>query len=365
MVTRSDLPPLENYINYLKKIWTSRQLTNNGEFVQLLERKLEKYLKVKNLLLVANGTLALQLALKSFHHKGEVITTPFTFATTTNVIVWEGLTPVFSDIDSETFNIDPNDVERKITDKTVAILAVHIFGNPCYVEQLQEIADKHNLELIYDAAHAFGVEYKNQSVLNFGKISAMSFHATKVFNTAEGGALVINDDELYKKMMPLRDHGFKFENEVVVPGLNAKMNEFQASLGLCNLEYIDEKIRLRRMIYEYYKKKLSGMNVKFQKITASNYNFIYMPVCFENIEKRDRIYLELTKNGIKTKKYFCPLTVDFNYFKEENKNFGEKFNLKNAHDISNRVLCLPIYPDLETSSIDEIINIIKDIYYPR
>lgn len=358
-VTKSDLPPLEEYIEYLKKIWSSRWLTNNGEFVRLLERRLEEYLKVKNLGLVANGTLALQLALKALEIKGEVITTPFTFPATTNVILWEGLTPVFADIDHETFNIDPEDVEKKITDKTSAILAVHVYGNSCYVDELQEIADRYNLKLIYDAAHAFGVEYNNQSVLNYGDISILSFHATKLFHTIEGGAIIVKDEKLFDKLKLLRNFGIKLEEEVVLPGINAKMNEFQAVMGLCNLEDIDEKIRFREKIYEHYKEKLTNTSVKFQKIIASKYNYSYMPVCFENIEKRDEIYLELVKNGIKPRKYFYPLTVYFDYFKDKSINLVEKYGLNVAFDVANRVLCLPLYPDLEIVDVDKIISIIK------
>lgn len=358
-VTKSDLPDLGEYIEYLQKIWASRWLTNNGEFVQLLERRLEEYLKVKNLGLVANGTLALQLALKALDIKGEVITTPFTFATTTNVILWEGLTPVFADIDPETFNINPKDVEKKITDKTTAILAVHVYGNPCYVEELQEIADKYNLKLIYDAAHAFGVEYKNQSVLNYGDLSTLSFHATKVFNTIEGGAIIIKDEELFEKLKLLINHGIKSEEEVVIPGINAKMNEFQAAMGLCNLENIDEKIQLRKKIYEHYVGELADTTVKFQKIIASNYNYIYMPLCFEDTKKRNGIYSELIKNGIMPRKYFYPLTVDFDYFKEKGVNLVEKHSLNVASDITNRVLCLPLYPDLEMAAVDNIVSIIN------
>jgi len=358
-VTKSDLPSLEKYVEYLKKIWSNRWLTNNGELVQLLEKKLEEYLKVKNLVLVANGTLALQLAIKALDIKGEIITTPFTFSATTNVILWEGLKPVFADIDPGTFNIDPEDVEKKITNKTSAILAVHVYGNPCYIEELQEITDKYNLKLIYDAAHAFDVEYKNQSVLNYGGISTLSFHATKVFHTIEGGAFVVKDKELYEKLKLLRNHGIKSEEEVVLPGINAKMNEFQAAMGLCNLEEIDEKIRLRKKIYEHYKEGLVDMPVKFQKLIASKYNYIYMPVCFENSKKRDEVYSELIKNEIKPRKYFYPLTVNFDYFKQEGTNLVEKYGLKVASDIANRILCLPLYPDLKMEAVDKIISIIK------
>ncbi|MGC8913893.1 MAG: DegT/DnrJ/EryC1/StrS family aminotransferase [Thermoplasmata archaeon] len=360
-VTKSDLPPLEKYVEYLKKIWASRWLTNNGEFVQLLEKKLKEYLKVKNLVLAANGTLVLHLAIKALNLKGEVITTPFTFSATTNVILWEGLKPVFADIDPKTFNIDPGDVERKITDKTSAILAVHVYGNPCYVEELQDIADKHNIKLIYDAAHAFGVEYKNQSVLNYGDISTLSFHATKVFHTIEGGAIVVKDENLLEKLLLLRNHGIKSEEEVILPGTNAKMNEFQAVMGLCNLENIDEKIQLRKERYEYYKEELSELPVKFQKIIASKYNYIYMPVIFENAKKRNEIYTELLKNGIKSRKYFYPLTVNFDYFKNSCVNLIEKYGLSVSSDIASRVLCLPLYPDLELQVVDEIIDIVKKI----
>jgi dTDP-4-amino-4,6-dideoxygalactose transaminase len=361
-VTKSVLPPLEKYVEYLKRIWSTRWLTNDGELVQLLEKKLKEYLKIKNLVLVSNGTLALHLALKALNLKGEVITTPFTFVATTNVILWEKLKPVFADIDSETFNIDPREVEKKITEKTSAILAVHVYGNPCYVEELQEIANEHDLKLIYDAAHAFGIEYENQPITNYGDLSTLSFHATKVFNTIEGGAIIAKDEELVKKLRVLRNHGIKSEEEVVLPGTNAKMNEFQAAMGLCNLEEIDEKIKLRRKIYEHYKEKLSDFDeIKFQKVKASKYNYIYMPVCFKNFEKRNQIYSELLKNGIKSRKYFYPLTVNSNYFKEKGVDLVKKYNLRNASDVADRVLCLPLYPDLEMFSIDSIISIVSRV----
>jgi dTDP-4-amino-4,6-dideoxygalactose transaminase len=361
-VTKSDLPPLEKYMDYLRKIWATRWLTNDGEFVQLLRKRLEEYLKVKNLVLMSNGTLALQITLKALDLKGEVITTPFTFVATTNVILWEGLTPVFADINPETFNLNPEEVEKKITKRTSAILAVHVYGNPCYVEELQEIAKKYNLKLIYDAAHAFGVEYKNQSVLNYGDASILSFHATKVFNTIEGGAIVARDEKITEKLKLLRNHGIKSEEEIVLPGINAKMNEFQAVMGLCNLEEIDAKIQLRKKIYEYYKEKLSKTKkIKFQKMMASKYNYIYMPVCFKIAKKRDQIYSELLKNGIKARKYFHPLTINSNYFKEKGVNLIEKYNLKNASGVADRILCLPLYPDLGTSSVDNIISIVTHL----
>lgn len=356
-VTKSDLPPIENYVEYLRQIWDTRWLTNNGELLQRFEYELKKYLEISNLFSLNNGTLALQVSLKALCLKGEVITTPFTFIATTNAIVWEGLTPIFADIDPETFNIDPKDVERKITNNTSAILAVHTYGNPCNIEELQEIADKYNIKLIYDAAHAFGVQYKNQSVLSYGDISTLSFHATKVFHTIEGGAIVTKNEELFEKMKLLINHGIRSEESFAAAGTNAKMNEFQAAMGLCNLESIDEKIMSRKKKYMKYVKGLSDSTVQFQKIVSSRYNYSYMPVCFENNNIRDEIYLKLINSGIKTRKYFFPLTLSADYF--GNENLVENYGLNFAYDVSNRILCLPLYSDLEDEVINNIIEIIK------
>lgn len=358
-VTKSDLPPLKKYVKYLERIWASRWLTNDGELVQALGKELQDYLRVESLALVSNGTLALHLALKACELKGEVITTPFTFAATTNVILWEGLTPVFADIDPATYNIDPEEVKKKITEKTSAILAVHVYGNPCYAEELQEIACRHDLKLIFDAAHAFGVEYKNQSVLSYGDISTLSFHATKVFNTIEGGAIICKDEKLLEKFKLLRNHGIKSEEQVVIPGTNAKMDEFQAAMGLCNLENMDEKIQRRKTIYEYYTKELSEQ-VKLQRIIASRYNYSYMPVCFENTGKRNQIYSELVRSGVRPRKYFFPLTVNFDYFKAQNSDLVKKHDLGIAFDTSNRILCLPLYTDLGTENAHRIVSIIQN-----
>lgn len=356
--TRPDLPPLEEYVEYLKRIWASNWLTNDAEHVRLLKRKLTEYLQVKDLVLVSNGTLAIQLALRGLDIKGEVVTTPFTFPATTNAILWERLTPVFADIEPETFNIDPREVEKRITEKTSAILAVHVFGNPCYVKELQEIAQKHDLRLIYDAAHAFDVEYENQSVLNYGDLSTLSFHATKVFHTIEGGAIIGKDEKLTEKLSLMRDHGIKSEKQVALVGTNAKMNEFQAVMGLCNLEYVREKIQQRKRLYEYYKRELSQY-VKFQKITASRYNYSFMPVCFEDAEERDRVYSKLRMNGIEPRKYFFPLTANFDYFKKEGVDLVRKYHLGKASDIASRILCLPLYPDLETTDVDRVIEMTR------
>lgn len=361
-VTQTDLPELEEYIKYLKIIWGKKWLTNNGELLQLLENNLKEFLNIKNIIMVANGTLALQIALKSLgSEKTDIITTPFTFSATTNAILWEGFNPIFVDIDPFTYNIDPDDVERKITDKTAAILAVHVYGNPCNVEKLQKIAEAHDIVLMYDAAHAFGVEYKNSSIVEYGDISTMSFHATKIFNTIEGGALVVKNKQLIDDFMLMRNHGIRSEEEVVLPGINAKMSEFQAAMGLCNLKTIERKIKERKELYNHYKENLAEVDgIFFQKLIASKYNYSYMPVCFDNIKIRDKIYLELIKNGVHSRKYFYPLTVNYDYFKWERQDFVKEHDLKVASDISNRVLCLPLYSSLRDEIVDDITDKIKE-----
>lgn len=355
-VTKTDLPQLEEYVNYLNEIWESNWITNNGNFVQSLESELEKFLKTQNLLVVSNGTQALQIALKSLNIKDEIITTPFTFVATTNAIIWENLTPVFADIDPETFNIDPDDVKRKITNKTTAILAVHVYGNPCYLDELQAIADENRLKLIYDAAHAFDVEYNNDSVLNYGDISTLSFHATKIFNSGEGGAIVVKDDELLEMVSLMRNHGIKSEEEITFLGTNAKMSELHAALGLCNLKHVKTNISLREKIYKRYKNGLSEVEgINFQKIIASQYNYSYMPVCFENMEKRDEIYSKMLKIGIKSRKYFHPLLSNFEYINS----IAKSHNLTVAPNVADRVLCLPLYSDLEMEYLTSIIDLIE------
>ncbi len=359
-VTKSTVPPLEQYVEFLKKIWDTHWLTNDGELVQSLGRKLEEYLKVKNLVLVSNGTAAMQIALRALDIKGEVITTPFTFAATTNVLLWERLTPVFADIDRETYNINPEDVEKKITDKTSAILAVHVYGNPCYVKQLQEIADRYNLKVIYDAAHAFGVKYEDQPIACYGDISTLSFHATKVFNTIEGGAIVAKNEDIIENLQLMRNHGIKSETQVVLPGINAKMNEFQAAMGLCNLDSVEEAIRSRKKLYERYIERLSSLPLSFQKVIASKYNFSYMPILFDSEEERDSVFSMLIQKGIKPRKYFYPLTVNFDYFKNQKNDLVNKYSLVNASTVANRILCLPLFPSLEVSTVDYISSLIEE-----
>jgi len=358
-VTKPTLPDLDEYVRILKKIWDTRWITNNGEHLLQLGKKLEAFLGVRNLVLVSNGTLALHLALKSLNLHGEVITTPFTFPATTNAIIWEGLTPVFADIDSETLNIDPKDVRRRITKKTTAILAVHAYGNPCQIELLQEIAAEHDVRLIFDGAAGFGVEYAGKSVFNYGSISTMSFHATKVFNTIEGGAVVAADKILAEKIRCMSDHGIQSNGKHVDLGTNAKMNEFQAAMGLCNLNYLPLNIENRKSIYNLYKTSLVESNeIAFQKLVASKYNYSYMPVLFKNPTVRDRVWKRLGDRAIRARKYFFPLTICKNYSRELTKRLAKKYDLERALNASERVLCLPIYPDLAEQDVLRISDIV-------
>lgn len=357
-VTKTKLPPIHRYYKYLQQIWANNWVTNNGQMVQELELKLRDYLKVYNLALVSNATLALQLALNSLEVGGEVITTPFTFAASTNVILWEKMKPIFADIDPETFNIDPNDIERKITKNTRAILAVHVYGNPCNVERIEAIAHKHDLKVIYDAAHAFGVEYKNSSILNYGDASILSFHATKVFNTIEGGALISPSQDLDAKFRLLRNFGIVNEEKVSCPGINAKMNEFQAAMGLCNLQTINRDIRTRDKMYHLYLSCLGKTKgLKFQKLTASRHNYSYMPVIFRDKKHRDLIYDRLKENGIHARKYFYPLTSTLDYFDQTTKDEFRK-SLPIAHMTSDRVLCLPLYSELNEKVVKQVVDLI-------
>jgi len=351
-VTRPVLPSREKFNRLLDGIWNRKWLTNDGELVRALGDQLERYLKVRKLVLVSNGTVAIEIALRALNIKGEVITTPFTFSATTNVLLWTGLTPIWADINPETYNIDPDAVERKITKQTSAILAVHVYGNPCDVGRLKEISDEHDLRLIYDAAHAFGVKYRGHSILRYGDASTLSFHATKVFNTIEGGAIVSGDEAVYQKSKLMRNHGIRSEEEVVLPGTNAKLNEFEAAMGLCNLETVEENIRARKRLYERYRERLTGVgSVRFQTLTASKYNYSYMPVCLKNRNMRDRVYNGLAGVGIHARKYFFPLTVDFEYFGGR---FRSLSGLESARLISDRVLCLPLSPDLGVGVVDHV-----------
>jgi dTDP-4-amino-4,6-dideoxygalactose transaminase len=361
-VTQPSLPPLKEFIPYLEKIWDSKWLTNNGEFHKQLEKELAEYLGIKYISLFANGTLALITALQEMRIIGEVITTPFSFVATTHSLWWNGIKPVFVDIEPNYFNIDPEKIEAAITPKTTAILPVHVYGNPCNVKRIQEIADIYGLKVIYDACHAFGVKIKDQSILNFGDMSVLSFHATKVYTTFEGGAIVCHDEKTKKRIDYLKNFGFAGETTVVAPGINAKMNEFQAALGVLQLKYADEVRSKRQELAEYYRKNLKGIEgiLYLDDIEYVTHSYSYFPILID-IEKygitRDELYQKLKDNGINTRRYFYPLISNFtSYSALPSANIDR---LIVANRIADKVLCLPIYPDLDKETVIKIINIIK------
>lgn len=356
-VSRTDLPELNEFNRYLKRIWKTHWLTNNGSLLQEFEAKLKEYLGVKYILPVTNGTLAIQIAVRALNLTGEIITTPFTFAASTTALLWEHCKPVFADINSDTYNIDVKDIERKITKKTTAILAVHVYGNPCDVLGIHKIAKKYKLKVIYDAAHAFGVRYNNQSILNYGDMSTLSFHATKTFHTIEGGAIVTNSRLLYEHAKLLINFGIRSEEKVLLPGINAKMNEFQAAMGLCNLRRVDNNIKRRGDIYRSYVLSLKNSDIKFQKIVAERFNYTYMPILLKNKKTRDLLFKNLLKHNIKSRKYFYPLITDFDFLKQDKLNY--KLKLSNSVNIADRVLCLPIYSTLKKADLNKIIKIVR------
>jgi len=360
LVTQSSIPTLEEYVEEIKDIWETKWLTNNGAKHEKLENELCKYLNVDNVTLFCNGHLALYVALKSLNLSGEVITTPFTFASTTHAIVQNGLTPVFCDINEDDYTMDVDKIEDLITEKTCAIVPVHVYGNPCDVTRIEEIAKKHNLKVIYDAAHAFGVEIDNKGISNYGDISMFSFHATKVFNTIEGGALAYNDLSLKNYFNLEKNFGIVGPEDVVSIGINAKMNEFAAAMGLCNLKNIDNNILKRKQVVERYISNLAGIEGVILPKFKNNikYNYAYMPVVFdEEILKvnRDDIFEELDKNDILARKYFYPLIQDFDCYK----NTYDSSLTPVAKRISSSVLTLPLYSDLSLDIVDKICNIIK------
>lgn len=351
-VTKPFLPPKEEYDRYLEGIWQRNWLTNHGPLVNELELRLKEYLDIEHLLFLANGTLALQIAIKALDLKDEVITTPFSYVATTSSLVWEGCQPVFVDIDPQTLNIDPNLIERAITEKTTGILATHVYGNPCDVEAIETIAAKHQLKVIYDAAHAFGTLYKGKSVLSFGDISTLSFHATKLFHTIEGGAVVTSDPELSKKMAYLRNFGHDGPYDFTLAGINAKNSEFHAAMGLCNLIYIDEILAKRKKLKEHYDLKLAHIGIS-RPLTAkySNWNYSYYPILFSNEKILLDVATELEKHQIFTRRYFYPGLNTLNYLPPSN-------NLPKCTKATQGVLCLPMYHTLSFEEVDMITMII-------
>ena len=354
-VTKSYLPNIEKYKNYIDEIYKTAWLTNQGPLVQKLEKRLAQYLGVKNIVLVSNGTIALEIAYRALDLKGEVITTPFSFVATTSSLVTNRLTPIFVDIDEKTFNLSPKNIEEKITSKTSAILPVHVFGNACEVEEIEKIAKKSNLKVIYDAAHAFDVKYKDNSLLNYGDISTLSFHATKLFHTIEGGALIINDDELVQKVRYLINFGIKNPQEIPHLGTNAKMNEFEAAMGLCILDDIEDIKTNRKKVVENYKIGLESL-VTFQKQNEqANENYSYFPILFKNETQLLKVQNALNDNQIFPRRYFYPSLDTLEYIEP-------KQECIISRDISKRILCLPIYAELEKGNQDKIIDLIRKCY---
>ncbi|APS30640.1 DegT/DnrJ/EryC1/StrS family aminotransferase [Pectobacterium brasiliense] len=358
-VTSPLLPPLEEFIPYLEKIWENKRLTNGGPLHEQLEEELAKYLGVKYISLFSNGTLALLTALQTLRITGEVITTPYSFVATSHSLLWNGLKPVFVDIDPLTCNLDPDKIEQAITSDTSAIMPVHCYGIPCDVERIQAIADNYGLKVIYDAAHAFGVEKDGYSILNHGDLSILSFHATKVFNTIEGGAIISQDAKTKKRIDYLKNFGFADEVTVVAPGINGKMNEVQAAFGLLQLKYIDAAFLKRKEIYLRYcerLKKIKGIRViNIPKDTEWNYS--YFPVFFDEeiIYKRDEVYASMKDAGILTRRYFYPLISSFPMYRGFDS--ANVSNLSRANFLANSVLCLPIYPDLSEVEQAHIISV--------
>ncbi len=361
-VTQPDLPELPEFQKLLKEIWDSKQLTNNGHFHEEFEKKLADFLGVNYISLFTNGTLALVSALQVLRISGEVITTPYSFVATTHALWWNGITPVFVDIDPQTCNIDHRKIESAITPKTTAILPVHVYGNPCNVYEIEKIADIYGLKVIYDAAHAFGVKLGEQSILNFGDLSILSFHATKSFNTIEGGAIVSHDERTKKRIDYLKNFGFADEVTVVAPGINAKMNELQAAYGLLQLNTHEKHIEKRKKISKQYRKRLEGIKGihYLEEIENVQHNYAYFPI-FINEDyslTRDELYYKLQENKIFGRRYFYPLISKFPPYRGLPSSTSQ--NLINAEKAANNVICLPIFPELDIESVNFISQIIKN-----
>ena len=358
-VTSPLLPNLDEFTESLKEIWESKWITNNGQFHQKLEAALAEYLKVPYVSLFTNGTLPLLTALQALRITGEVITTPYSFVATTHAIWWNGIKPVFVDIDLSTGNIDPQKIEAAITPRTTAILPVHVYGKPCDTEAIQAIADKYGLKVIYDAAHAFGVEVNGESLLNAGDMSTLSFHATKVFNTIEGGAMVMHDEKTKQRIDYLKNFGFANEIEVVGPGINSKMDEIRSAYGLLNLKQVDAAIAARRKVAVAYRKALR--NVKgisfWDDMQGVRHNYSYFPI-FVDAEKygmtRDELYMKMKDQDVWGRRYFYPLISEFSTYRGLESSRPE--NLPNAHRMADTVICLPMHHALSENDLNRIIN---------
>ena len=348
-VTKTYLPDKEKYKKYIDQIYANGWVTNNGPMVKLLEKRLAEYLGVKNIVLVSNGTIALEIAYRTLGLDRDIITTPFSFVATTSTLVTNKLNPIFADIDVKTLNIDSRNIEKLITPDTSAIVPVHVFGNACEIEKIEAVAKKHNLNIVYDAAHAFGVRYKGASILNYGDISTLSFHATKIFHSIEGGALIINDDSLVEKARYLINFGIKSPEEIPELGTNAKMNEFEAIMGLCMLDDMQELNVKRKVVYESYKKELEGV-VNFQQQNKdSTQNHSYFPIILESEESLKKIEKALNLKDIFPRRYFYPSLDTLDYI--DPIQFCEI-----SRNIASKILCLPMYADLQVNQQKNIIE---------
>lgn len=350
-VTKPFLPPREEYQQYVDKIWEAGWLTNHGPLVTELEATLKDYLGVKHFFFVANGTIALQVAIKALKLKGEVITTPFSYVATTSSLVWEGCKPVFADVEADTLTLDPAKVEAAITEHTTGILATHVYGNPCDVDALQQIADKHNLSLIYDGAHAFGVQRGTASLLSFGDISTCSFHATKLFHTVEGGAVITQDDELARLVGLLRNFGHTSPYSFEGAGINGKNSEFHAAMGLCNIRYINDIIVQRKAIHERYAVNLAGKVTFPVKRSEWTHNYAYFPVLFQTEAQLLFVMDHLTTNQVNCRRYFYPSLSGLDYV--------DHYNTPVCDQATERVLCLPVFHDITNEEIDHISQLIS------
>lgn len=358
-VTSPLLPDLNDFHKFLEQIWDNKWITNNGTFHQQLEKALVGYLKVPYVSLFTNGTLPLLTALQALRITGEVITTPYSFVATTHALWWNGIKPVFVDIDPRTGNIDPEKIEAAITPKTTAILAVHVYGNPCDVDTIQEIADKYGLKVIYDAAHAFGVEVNGESILNAGDLSTLSFHATKVYNTIEGGAMIMSDLKTKQRIDYLKNFGFASETEVVGPGINSKMDEIRSAYGLLNLKQVDGAIEARKQVALQYRNALQNVKgISFWEDRPNvKHNYSYFPIFVDAKEygmTRDDLYFKMKENGILGRRYFYPLISEFSTYRGLESSRAD--NLPNAHKMADSVICLPIHPYMNLIEMNYIIN---------
>jgi dTDP-4-amino-4,6-dideoxygalactose transaminase len=352
-VTKTYLPDKEKYKCYVDEIYANGWITNSGPLVQKLEKRLAEYLGVKNIVLVSNGTVALEIAYRTLGLTGFVVTTPFSFVATTSSLVTNGLLPIFADINPNTLNIDAHKIEDAITPNTSAILGVHVFGNACEVEKIEDIANRHDLKVVYDAAHAFDVKYKEQSLLNYGDISTLSFHATKLFHTIEGGALIINDDDLVQKARYLINFGIENAESIPELGTNAKMNEFEAAMGLCVLDDIENIKQSRKIILETYQTQLKGLVAFQEQNEHATQNYSYLPVVLKDEAQLLKVQKTLNEQQIFPRRYFYPSLDTLNYIEP-------KQYCAHSRDIASRILCLPIYDGLDENDLNLIIKIVKE-----